>query len=307
MSRRTGILAVLGCLGWLLASCGGSSTPSTGAGGPGGSIETGPFELLLFSRTQGFRHASIEAGQLAVQQLGAANDFTVTVTEDPTLFNDQTLAETDVVLFLNTTGDVLDDTQQAAFERFMARGGGFVGVHSAADTEYDWAFYGELVGAYFLTHPVVNQPGPLRIEDADHPSTRALPMPWMLAIEEYYSFQSNPADQVRVLMNIDESSYSQTPNISCDPRSASFPDGFSGRMGDHPMAWCHDRLGGRAWYTAIGHEAYLYQDATYQAHLLGGILTAARRVPANCAVRARPEAPAYTPPALEACSNQLSP
>jgi len=261
--------------------------------------------VLVFSRTQGFRHSSIEAGQLAIQQLGTQNDFATVFTEDPDQFNDDNLAGFDVVVFLNTTGDVLNETQQAAFERFVHAGGGYTGIHSAADTEHDWPFYGELVGAYFLTHPLINQPGTLRIEDPSQPSTAPLPAPWMLPIEEFYSFETNPADEVRVLFNVDESSYQQTPNISCDPREPNFPQGFSGVMGDHPMSWCHDKFAGRAWYTGIGHEAYLYQLPEYRAHILGGILTAGRRVEATCEVRERPEAPAYEPPVLEGCETQI--
>lgn len=271
-------------------------------------VRTGPFNLLVYSRTAGFRHASIEAGQMMIQQLGAANNFSVDITEDPQQFNDTNLAQYEVVVFLNTTLDVLNDTQQAAFEDYIHAGGNFVGVHSAADTEHDWAFYGELVGAYFLTHPAVNQPGSLIIEDPNHPSVNHLDNPWMIQLEEYYTFESNPRDEVRVLTRIDESSYDQQPNISCQPNGDPNQQGFNGSMGDHPMTWCHDKFAGRAWYTVIGHEIYLYQTEAYRQHVLNGILTAARRVAAFCEVLPKPVgAPAYQPPMLEPCTNQVMP
>ena len=131
---------------------------------------------------------------------------------------------------------------------------------------------------------------------------------WSIPIEEFYSFRSNPRDATRILMNIDESSYLREPNTSCDPRGPTFPEGYSGDMGDHPMAWCHDNLGGRAWYTAIGHSEYLYLNTDYQQHILNGILTAAGRLEADCLSKPAPEGtPAYTPPLLEACQNQLLP
>ncbi|HKE06071.1 MAG TPA: ThuA domain-containing protein, partial [Blastocatellia bacterium] len=104
---------------------------------------------LVFSKTTGFRHDSIPDGIAAIRQLGQQNNFNVDATEDASLFTDSNLSLYQTVIFLNTTGDVLDNEQQAAFERYIRNGGGFVGVHSATDTEYDWAWYGGLVGAYF--------------------------------------------------------------------------------------------------------------------------------------------------------------
>ncbi|HXG27237.1 MAG TPA: ThuA domain-containing protein [Nevskiales bacterium] len=290
----------------VLAACADSNSDS----GPGGSqaLRSGPFKLLVYSRTAGFRHPSIEPGIQVVRQLGADNGFTVDATEDPAQFTPQNLAQYDVVMFLNTTLDVLGPAEQAAFEQYIRGGGSFVGVHSAADTEHDWPFYGELVGAYFQAHPVLNQPGVLRIEDESHPSTAHLPRPWQLPFEEFYSFSSNPRGAVRVLLSIDEGSYRQEPNTSCDPRGPTFPQGYSGVMGDHPISWCHDKFAGRAWYTALGHEPYLYFTPDYQQHLLNGILTAARRVAASCAVNPKPaDVPDYVPPELRPCEAQLLP
>ncbi len=281
----------------------------TGPGNPGeGEVRTGPFKLLLFTKTAGFRHPSIEVGVATVQQLGADNDFSVDHTEDASVFNTDNLSQYEAVFFLNTTLDVLDDPQQLAFEDYITGGGAFVGVHSAADTEHEWPFYGEVVGAQFLAHPVANQPGTLRLEDPDHPSVAHLGDPWQLALEEFYSFKTNPRGSVRVITSIDESSYMQDPNTSCDPSGPTFPQGFSGVMGDHPMTWCHDKFAGRAWYTALGHEPYLYLLPEFQQHLLNGIFTATRRVAANCEVNEKPaEVPEYVEPELIACETTLPP
>jgi type 1 glutamine amidotransferase len=214
-----------------------------------------PYKVLVFSKTAAFRHTSIPNGLAAIQQLGVENNFQVVATEDATLFNDAFLAQFHVVVFLMTTGDVLDTTQQAAFERYIRAGNGFVGIHSASDTEYTWPWYGGLVGAYFSNHPAI-QKATVRVEDSQHPSTRFFASPW-IRNDEWYNFQTNPRTSVHVLATLDESTYS------------------GGTMGDHPIAWYHDYDGGRAWYTAGGHTATSYTEPLFRAHLLGGIHYAA--------------------------------
>lgn len=260
--------------------------------------------VLLFTRAETFRHTSIDDAVAALDRLGSQNGFTIEHTENPAAFTDRSLRRYDVVMFVLTTGDVLDAAHERALERYMRRGGGYVGVHSAADTEHDWPWYGELVGAQFRSHPA-QQLGTFTVEAPDHPSVAHLPNPWTI-LDEFYSFERNPRGQVRVLLSIDEASYLPNPNTSCLPNSPTFPDGYDGRMGDHPMSWCHDNLGGRAWYTALGHEIYLYQQAAFREHILNGILSAARRVAASCAVEdPAPAVPAD--PALYACPETLLP
>ena len=163
------------------------------------------FAVLVFSRTEGFRHDSIPAGIAAIRQQGSNRGFSIDATEDANAFTDDSLARYKAVVFLSTTGDVLNAGQQAAFERFVRGGGGFVGVHSAADTEYDWPFYGRLVGAYFAGHPDI-QNATIQIEDSGHPSTSSLPRAWMRR-DEWYNFQRNPRGRVTVLATIDERTY----------------------------------------------------------------------------------------------------
>jgi glucose/arabinose dehydrogenase len=219
--------------------------------------------VLIFSKTTGFRHASIPDGIAAIQSLGAENDFEVDASEDANVFVDANLAQYQAVVFLSTTGDILDGNQQAAFERYIQAGGGFVGIHSAADTEYDWPWYGGLIGAYFLSHPQI-QTATIKVADRVHPSTSMLPKRWVRN-DEWYNFRANPRGKVHVLATLDESTYTGGTNAP-----------------DHPIAWCHEYDGGRAWYTAGGHTNESYSEALFLAHLLGGIEFAAGAKPADC-------------------------
>ncbi|MEV6597296.1 ThuA domain-containing protein [Actinoplanes sp. NPDC051346] len=222
-----------------------------------------PYDVLVFSRTTGFRHDSIAAGTQAVRELGAQNSFSVTATEDPAVFTAAGLAGYEAVVFLNTTGDVLDAGQQAAFEGYIRGGGGFVGVHSAADTEYDWPFYGELVGAWFASHPAI-QSATVVLEDRAHAATAHLPQRWNRT-DEWYDYRTNPRATAHILATLDESTYS------------------GGRMGaDHPHAWCKTLDAGRSFYTGGGHTRESYADYAFRAHLLGGIRYAAGRTHADC-------------------------
>ncbi|MBM0204936.1 ThuA domain-containing protein [Micromonospora sp. STR1s_5] len=217
-----------------------------------------PFTVLIFSKTAGFRHGSITPGIAAIQQLGAANGFTVEATEDAAQFTDANLDRFAAVIWLSTTGDVLNAAQQAAFERYITGGGGYVGVHSASDTEYDWQWYGGLVGAYFASHPA-EQNVTVKVADQVHPSTAMLPQRWN-RFDELYNYRTNPRGNAHVLATLDESTYT------------------GGSMGaDHPISWCQNYSGGRAWYTGLGHTDASYTEANFRQHLLGGIRTAAAR------------------------------
>lgn len=214
------------------------------------------FVVLVFSKTEGYRHDSIPAGLAALRAIGAQDGFDVEATEDAAAFSDASLDKFRVVVFLSTSGEVLDAGGKAAFERFIRRGGGFVGIHSATDTGYDWPWYGALVGAYFKRHPVI-QPARLTVLDASHPSTRHLPIRWTRT-DEWYDFRDDLAPDMTVLLRIEESSYR------------------GGRMGAvHPMAWYHDYEGGRAWYTALGHTEASWREPLFLDHVRGGIAWAA--------------------------------
>ncbi len=232
--------------------------------------------VLVFSKTAAYRHSSIGVGLTAIRKLGQENGFSVDATEDAGAFTSKNLARYSAVVFLNTTGDVLDAAQQDDFERYIQAGGGYVGVHSAADTEYDWPWYGRLAGAWFNGHP--NNPnvrkGTFRVLDKSHPSTEGLPDRWDRE-DEFYNFKSiDPG--IRVLVDIDEKSYE------------------GGTNGDnHPMSWYHDFDGGRAWYTNMGHTEATFSEPLFLQHLRGGLRYAIGTGTIDFS-RARPEENRFT-------------
>lgn len=210
-------------------------------------------KVLIFAKTAGYHHNSIAVGIPAIQKLGAENKFAVDTTTDASKFTTQNLKQYKAVIFLNTTGDVLNDEQQKVFEQYIKSGGGFMGVHAATDTEYDWPWYGNLVGAYFGGHPA-QQTATLNIVDQKTNATKHLPNPWVRK-DEWYSFKWM-AQGLHELIVIDEKSY----NINKIPP-----------MEHHPMAWYHAYDGGRAFYTELGHTDESYADPLYLQHILSGI------------------------------------
>ncbi|MFD9433086.1 ThuA domain-containing protein [Streptomyces sp. NPDC060002] len=209
--------------------------------------------LFVYTRTTDYRHDSIPDAVTAVRGL---DEFAVDHTEDPTAL-EASLDGYAAVVFLSTSGEVLTPAGQERLAGYVEAGGGFAGVHAAACTEYDWPYYGELLGARFARHPEY-QPGKAVIEDHDHPATRSLPTVWDFT-DEWYDFRANPRGRVRVLAVADESSYT------------------GGGMGaDHPLAWCREQGRGRVFYTALGHASQSYADPHFRAHLGGGIAWAAR-------------------------------
>lgn len=209
------------------------------------------FRVLVFSKTQGFRHKSIEDGNQVLSRLAGQQAWDMVHTQDAAVFTSDDLALFDVVVFLSTTGDVLNEEQQSAFEGFIQAGGGFVGIHAATDTEYDWPWFNQLVGGYFAGHPKV-QPAALDVLIPDHPSTAHLPKRWTRT-DEWYNFKDLNSD-INVLLNLDETTYE------------------GGEMGaDHPAAWFHEFDGGRSWYTAGGHTPESFVEPDFLRHLEGGI------------------------------------
>jgi type 1 glutamine amidotransferase len=214
---------------------------------------SGASRVLVFSKTETFRHDSIPDGIAAIRQLSSQNGFAVDATEDPTAFTSGNLARYRAVIFLNTQGNVLNPSQQSAFQQYIRAGGGFVGIHSAADTLSGWPWYVGLVGARFAGE--IRASGlKLTVTDGAHPSTQGLPSPWYFELEAY-NFDVNPkSNGTSVLLNLDESYVT------------------GGTMGsDHPMAWYHPYDGGRSWYTNLGSDRADYSDPRFLGHLLGGI------------------------------------
>ena len=214
--------------------------------------------ILVFSKSAGFRHSSIPVGKAAILNLGIQNGFLVDTTENGSLFTDENLKKYGAVIFLNTTGTVLDQEQKRSFERYIQAGGGYVGIHAATDSDHQWPWYIRLSGALFEGHPDQDTVQTTVIR-RDHPSMEGFPEHWWIK-DELYNFKDVNKD-INVLLTIDEKMYE------------------GGNMGDfHPMSWFHEFDGGRAFYTAFGHREDVYSNPVFLNHLLGGIRYAVRKV-----------------------------
>ncbi|HEX9958998.1 MAG TPA: ThuA domain-containing protein, partial [Fibrella sp.] len=211
--------------------------------------------VLVFSKTAAFRHQSIEAGKKALAKMATEKGFGVRFTEDATQFNESNLKQFNSVVFLNTTGDVLNGEQQAVFERYIQAGGGYVGIHAATDTEYEWPWYGKLAGAYFLDHPSTPsnvQKGKFMVAMKNHWATKGMPDEFERT-DEFYSFK-DISPKINVVLKIDEKSYVGGKN----------PD-------FHPMSWYQEFDGGRSFYTAMGHTDESFAEPLFLNHLWAGI------------------------------------
>jgi type 1 glutamine amidotransferase len=209
-------------------------------------------KVLIFAKTQGFFHTSIPKGMATIMKICTENGIIADTSRDASVFTPDKLNQYKVVIFLNTTGDILNDEQQSAFEKYIQGGGGFVGIHAATDTEYEWPWYNKLVGAYFLSHPPAQQSAVIRVVNRSHPATGFLPEQWTRT-DEWYNFKNmNP--EVEVLAYLDETSYQGGENGE-----------------NHPFIWCHEYDGGRAFYTGAGHRDDNYDEPLFRKHLLGAI------------------------------------
>ena len=232
-------IAVLVVLGLVFANC--------------GNKRDGEPKVLVFSKTMGFKHSSIPDGILAIQKLGAENGFVVDTTKNSELFNEENLKKYSAIIFLSTTMNVLDHKQEAAFERYIQAGGGYVGIHAATDTEYDWGWYTKLVGAQFLSHPRGTPEADFIITDKNFIANKHFTDSVWHRNDEIYNYKKLNSD-VNVVMTVDESTYE------------------GGKNGEnHPFAWYHEYDGGRAFYTGAGHTSESYSEELFLKHILGGI------------------------------------
>ena len=222
------------------------------------------FKALLVTTTKCWHHESVHAGVLAIQQLGVRNFFDVTLLEDPNGITDRSMQQYQVVIFLNTTGDILDTAQQRVMERFIRSGKGFVGIHSASDTEYDWDWYTKMVGRMFVIHPTI-QTAKLKVNDPKFPGLKDLD--GKLWTDEWYEFSPEKTTGLNYILSVDESTYN--PKVNWGAKKG---EGM-GQM--HPIAWYHDYDGGRAFYTGLGHMPSIYSEKVFLDHLYAGIVYAA--------------------------------
>ena len=224
-----------------------------------------PINILVFSKTQGFRHASISSGLKMLSDLSKKQNWIITATENSELIRDEFLSKFDVAVFLNPTGDAICDVGQEAFEKFIKSGKGFVGIHAAADCEYDWPFYGELVAGYFKTHPPA-QKATVIFENYDHPAMEPFKgKKTYTTVDEWYTFRQNPRPNVNVLARLDENTIKRSKDDNW-------------KMGDHPLIWWNEKDGSRSFYTVFGHTHEAFQDELVIEHIKNAINWAVYRI-----------------------------
>ena len=231
------LLFIIGVILFLALGCGGA--PETRS-------------VLVFSKTEGFRHSSIEAGQEMFRRLADSENFSVNFTEDAAVFTQEELSKYNVIVFLSTTGDILDPAQQRELERFMEAGGSWLGIHAAADTEYEWPWYNELVGAYFQSHPRGQPRATIIVEDHNHPATEFLGDTWVRN-DEWYNYKNIKGD-FTTLLRLDETTYEGGENGE-----------------DHPIAWYRPFGNGRMFYTGLGHTDESYAETEFVQHITGAL------------------------------------
>jgi len=253
-SRVLSLVAAILALGAAACSSGpsASSSPPTS---PSPSPAVTPIHVLMITATAGFRHDSIAAARELLLSL-PASEISVAATEDLATVRPSTLAEFDVLMFALTSGELPFSTdQKTAILDFVSGGAGFVGVHSASDTLYEWPEYGRLVGAYFKEHPWTQQAS-LIVEDGSHPAAAGLGDRFSI-VEEFYTFRENPRPRVQVLLRLDAASV--------------------GATGDYPIAWAQSYGSGRAYYNALGHFPETWHDPLFRRQIIGAIRWAAKR------------------------------
>lgn len=229
------------------------------------SVQAEQFSVFLFTKTDGWHHKSINAAVTAMETLSEKHHFSIDWHEDASRINPENLAQYDVIMFMLTTGDILNDEQKRAMEQFVKSGKGFVGVHSASDTEYQWDWYTRMVGRSFHIHPLI-QTAELSVMSREFPGLERMPDRFLWT-DEWYEFGEEKIDTLNYILSVDESTF--------DP-VAKWDDKSGKGMGEfHPVAWYHEYDGGRAFYTALGHMGSTYSDTLFMEHIYGGLYWAA--------------------------------
>jgi TonB family protein len=219
-------------------------------------VENGKISVLVFSKTDGYRHESIVAGKSSLQKLANENNFRIDFSEDSLVFNESKLSEYNVIIFLNTTGNILNEEEKMVFKKFIQNKGGFVGIHSAIETENNWEWYGKLLGTRYQG-PEKIQKVTVRITEKNHPSTKDLPYQWEID-DEWHIFTNKLAKDIKVLAVVDKIELNDSDKVMYQP-----------------FCWYHEFNGGRCWYTTAGHKTENYSDPLFMKHILGGIKYAA--------------------------------
>ncbi len=223
------------------------------------------FKALLVTTTNGWHHESLHYGVVALNELATKNFFDITLLQDPNGITEAYLKQFHVIIFLNTTGNILNAEQQKAMERFIQSGKGFVGIHSASDTEYDWEWYTKLVGRMFHIHPEI-QTAKLQVLDATFPGLQGF-ADGRLWTDEWYEFGEEKVKDLQYILGVDETTFN--PKADWGAKKGQGMGKF------HPLAWYHNYDGGRSFYTALGHVPTNFSNEAFLNHLYAGILWAA--------------------------------
>jgi type 1 glutamine amidotransferase len=224
------------------------------------------FKALLITNTAGWHHDSIEAAVPALQGLAKLHDFDlVWPNMTSAVLTDKGLADYQVIIFALTTGDILNDDQQAAVERFVKSGKGFVTLHTGTDTEYDWPWYTKMEGTTFLIHPAV-QTATVVVQEPNFPGMDRF-APRSLRTEEWYQFKTPLPADCHLLLTVDESTYN--PHADWGTKKG------DGMGAVHPVSWYHEYDGGRSFSTILGHLPATWSDPVFLHHVYGGIYWAA--------------------------------
>ena len=206
--------------------------------------------VLVYTKANGYKHQSRLDGIKMFRNLAHNYHFQTDFTEDSTKFNDENLSRYDVIVFLNTSGNVLGESGKAAFKKFINNGGGFLGIHSAADTENQWDWYNGLIG-YKEYGTSSSKLATVSVVDRNNPSTKNLPEKWSCE-NEWLTWKKDNSSDIDLLLSIK----------SVDGNDF------------NPVTWCHKYDGGRAWYTSIGHLPENFIEKNFQQHILGGLIWA---------------------------------
>lgn len=287
-------------LRWLTAAV---ALASTIVGLPSGhaAAQSAKKRLLLFTHVMAARHDSLPVVEQAMLELAQqSGDFEVTALGgyklrpedvDLSFFTGEYLQPYDGIMFM-TSGELpLTAAQKQLLLAFVSGGKGFVGVHSAAATFYEWTDYGEMLGGYYQIAGRNDKIQILKVEDPTHPATKMLGDWWPLA-EEFYSFGTEvwdlnrpegnrnsfgtpilfpfSRDRVHVLLSIDTA------------RSDLTHQRGKAKGGDHPVSWCRAYGEGRVFYTGPGHRAGVWSELVYREHVLGGVRWALGLEPGDC-------------------------
>lgn len=208
------------------------------------------FQILHFTKTNGFDHNTREQSAAMFEAIGRAENFTVTNSANAAIFNDlEELLNFQVIVFSNTSGNnLLNDSQQANLEAYMAAGGSFLGIHAATDTyrNRSWPFYNQLVGGIVQSNPNHTNRNYEGIMDVvgNHPSTANLPNPWE-KVEEYYYWELNGGQLDPEII----------PTLRVRDTG---PESYDAAR---PISWYKEFTGGgRSYYTALGHDRNNYTE-----------------------------------------------